>query len=94
MLGRHLFLLVLAVTSAVAQKPQIDKVDPPNWFAALPDPMLLLHGSGLKDAHYRVQGKEVRVLRSRSSDNGHWAVVWLGTQGARPGKLRVDVRKC
>ncbi len=92
MLGRHLFLLVLAVTSAVAQKPQIDKVDPPNWFAALPDPMLLLHGSGLKDAHYRVQGKEVRVLRSRSSDNGHWAVVWLGTQGARPGKLRVDVR--
>ena len=30
--------------------PCIDKIDPPGWWAGLPDPMLLVHGEGLDGA--------------------------------------------
>ena len=31
---------------ASAQAPRITKIDPPNWWVGLPDPMLLVYGEG------------------------------------------------
>jgi hypothetical protein len=55
---------VLLAFNAVAQKPTIAKVDPPDWFVSLPDPMLLVHGTGLHGAAFTVAGKGVRVVKT------------------------------
>ena len=68
-----------------AQQPVIDKVDPPGWFAALPSPMLLLHGTGLQGA--TITGAP--VTRTLTSPNGHWAMVWLNTQGVPASTLHL-----
>ncbi len=84
-LFRALFCGVVAVCALGAQAPRIDKVDPPEWFAALPAPMLLLHGSGLAGA--AVTGVPVRKVVT--SPNGHWAIVWLASAVAAPGTLHL-----
>jgi glycosidase len=68
-----------------AQQPTIDKIDPPNWFAALPSPMLLINGSGL--AHATFSG--ARVTRILTSPNGHWAMVWLDTHATPAGTIHL-----
>jgi len=70
-----------------ASGPNIDKIDPPNWWAGLPDPMLLVHGENLKQAHFTVAGKGVAILHSQASDNGHWAFLWLQTKSSAPQTL-------
>jgi hypothetical protein len=42
-------VMALAAQGMVAQggRLAINKVDPPNWWAAMPKPMLLVHGEGL-----------------------------------------------
>ena len=63
-------------------KPSISKIDPPGWFAGLPDPMLLVQGEGLEHARFTLSGQGVTLDRTQASENGHWAFLWLKT--ARP----------
>ncbi|MGB6725431.1 MAG: alpha-amylase family glycosyl hydrolase [Terracidiphilus sp.] len=69
---------------AHAQGPRIDKIDPPDWFAGLPSPMLLLHGEGFKGAQFTVAGSGISLTRTQVSANGHWAFLWLDAKGAAP----------
>jgi glycosidase len=94
-----LYSLIIAaccslVCNAHAQegKPSISKIDPPSWFAGLPSPMLLLHGSGLHDIVVTVSDPAIRVTRTLSSPNGHWAMLWLNTQTAKAQTLTVTAR--
>jgi len=70
-------------------KPEIDKIDPPNWWVGLPSPMLLVHGQCLKDAQFTVSGKTVKLTRTQVSANGHWAFLWLDTRSAEPQMLEI-----
>ncbi|HUB52278.1 MAG TPA: alpha-amylase family glycosyl hydrolase [Terracidiphilus sp.] len=70
-------------------KPRIDKIEPPNWFAGLPSPMLLLRGEGLNCAQLTVTGKGVKLTRTQVSTNGHWAFLWVDTTGAGPQTLKL-----
>ena len=87
------FLLAgaLACSAAVsyAQAPRINKIDPPNWWSGLPDPMLLVHGEDLIGARFAVEGRSVAITRTEVSANGHWAFLWLRTADARPQRLWV-----
>jgi glycosidase len=69
--------------------PGIDKIDPPGWWAGLPDPMLLAHGEGLNGARFTVSGDGVTLGHTQTSENGHWAFLWLKTAGAAPQTLWV-----
>ncbi|MGB8030413.1 MAG: alpha-amylase family glycosyl hydrolase [Terracidiphilus sp.] len=69
--------------------PCVDKIDPPDWWSGFPDPMLLVHGQNLKQAHFTVAGKGVAILHTQASDNGHWAFLWLRTKDAAPQTLWV-----
>jgi hypothetical protein len=43
-------LIAVSPTGALAQSgaaPTITKIDPPNWWVSLPDPMLLVRGENL-----------------------------------------------
>jgi len=69
--------------------PCIDKIDPPGWWAGLPDPMLLVHGERLNHARFSLGGKGVTLDRSQASENGHWAFLWLGTKSAAPQTISI-----
>jgi glycosidase len=71
------------------EKPRIDKIDPPGWWAGMPDPMLLVHGAGLNGAHFTLSASDVKLERTQVSGNGHWAFLWLDTKAAAPQTLWV-----
>ncbi|HEV2133515.1 MAG TPA: alpha-amylase family glycosyl hydrolase [Terracidiphilus sp.] len=71
--------------------PCIDKIDPPNWWVGMPDPMLLVHGSGLRGAHFTLRGTGVAIQRTQVSTNGHWAFLWLATAHAASQTLEISV---
>jgi len=70
--------------------PCIDKVDPPNWWAGLPSPMLLFHGRNLSDARFSVAGSGLSISRTRISANGHYAFIWLNSANAAPQAVRIS----
>lgn len=84
--------LLGAAFAAWAQAPQIDKIDPPNWWSGLPSPMLLVHGENLNGAHFALQGSGVGIVRTQASANGHWVFVWLRTASAAPQTLHLTAR--
>ncbi|HSY34236.1 MAG TPA: alpha-amylase family glycosyl hydrolase [Acidobacteriaceae bacterium] len=55
----------------------IIKVDPPNWWAAMPKPMLLVHGEGLDGAKFSLSDGALKIEKVVPSENGHWAQLWL-----------------
>jgi neopullulanase len=73
-----------APQDAHAQTPKIEKIDPPDWFAGLPSPMLLLHGEGFNSAQFAVAGNGISLTRTQVSANGHWAFLWLDAKSAAP----------
>jgi glycosidase len=82
---RFLILLLVSICAAAqlsAEKPVIDKIDPPGWWVSLPDPMLLVHGHDLDGAGFAVSGQGVQLIRTQVSANGHWAFLWLDTRSA------------
>jgi glycosidase len=90
---RSLAAILLLTTAALAQNPhsvpRIDKIDPPDWFVALPEPMLLLHGAGLDHAQFTVQATGVSIARTEAAPNGHWAFLWLHTAHAAPQHITI-----
>ena len=82
----------VACECARAQAPTIDKIDPPGWWAGLPDPMLLVHGENLGGAQFAVSGRGVTLQRMQASANGHWAFLWLHTRGAAAQHLAIQAR--
>jgi glycosidase len=94
-----IFLTVYALAATGAQTPpppastsaapRIDKIDPPGWFAGLPNPMLLVRGEGFGGARFTVSGTGVTLDRTQISENGHWAFLWLKTANAAPQTLWV-----
>lgn len=52
--------------------------------------MLLVLGEGLQHARFAVQGDHVKLIRTQTSDNGHWAFLWLETRSAGAQTLVVS----
>jgi glycosidase len=84
-----LFFIASAVAQLSAEKPVIDNIDPPDWFVQLPEPMLLIHGSGLAHAHFSLNSQDVVLDHTQLSANGHWAFLWLRTAGAAPQIVQI-----
>jgi glycosidase len=57
--------------------PQITKIDPPNWWAGMPKPMLLVQGKHLSKAQFSLSDPRLKIDQSTISANGHWAELWL-----------------
>lgn len=77
--------------AAAATAPCVDRIEPPNWWATLPSPMLLLHGDHLDGAKFSISGSGVSIAKSQISANGHYAFVWLATGHAVPQETRIRV---
>lgn len=70
--------------TALAQAPSMIKVDPPNWWATMPKPMLLIQGEHLDGAHFRISDRALRIDHTKISANGHWAELWLSASPNKP----------
>lgn len=76
---------------AAVAGPCVDKVDPPNWWAGLPSPMLLVHGNHLRNAKISFSGQSVSLEKFKIASNGHYVFLWLKTDGAPPQDIRIHV---
>lgn len=89
-------LLACLPAAAFAQSqgaaPRIVKVDPPNWWARMPKPMLLLEGENLQHARFSLSDKALQLQKTHISANGHWAELWLSASPARPETISIAVR--
>jgi glycosidase len=83
--------ILLAASSALAQAPSVARVDPPNWWPAMPAPMLLIQGENLAGASITLSDPRLRVTRTTVSANGHYAQLWLAADAARPETIRITV---
>ncbi len=93
LLRKWLFVFTLLPAFAThAQSPVLQKIDPPNWFAALPKPMLLIQGEGLERAQFRLSDPALKVERTVISANGHWAQLWLSASPAKPETVTLEAR--
>ncbi len=95
--GRKISALILSfflfVSFANAQKsPAITKVEPPNWWAGLPEnPMLLLYGSDLAGAKVATSYPGVSIDRVEPGNPGY-LFVWLKVSpGVKPGTAKFSV---
>ena len=82
--------LCLSLFGQSGSQPVINRIDPPNWWPSLPDPMLLIYGRNLNEAHFNVIGQDVQLLRSESSSNGHYAFLWLSTKASGSQDLGIS----
>jgi glycosidase len=94
-LGYPVFVLAL-VLSASAQQiagagPTIMKIEPPNWWIGLPNPMVMLTGENLDQARVSTRIPGIRIVRTINSQNGHYLFVWLDISKASAPST-VDLR--
>ena len=98
--GLHLLLclLTLCTPPATAQSPAtrealtVTKIDPPNWYSTLPEPLLLLRGTGFTRAEFTLSDPALRITQTKVSDNGHWAQLTLGASPLRPETVQLRIR--
>ncbi|HVI08930.1 MAG TPA: alpha-amylase family glycosyl hydrolase [Candidatus Binatia bacterium] len=84
---------VFAFSAALAaQTPLIRRVDPPNWWIGLPNPMLMLTGEHLAGARVSTTTPGIRVVRTVDGLAGRYEFVWLEiNEAASPGNIVLDV---
>ncbi len=91
------FLLALALAlpaNLPAQTPlKILKIDPPNWYATLPKPMLLVRGEGFTGATFTLSDKSLHIDSTVLSANGHWAQLWLSASPTHPETVQLQVKR-
>ncbi len=89
-----LLLALLLLSPALrAQSLKIDKIDPPNWYATLPKPMLLVRGDGFTGVTFSLSDKSLHIKKTVLSANGHWAQLWLNASPAKPETIQLTASK-
>jgi len=72
--------------------PRVEKIEPPNWWIGLPDPMLLLTGESLAGATVSTSTPGVRVVRTMAGLSNRYLFVWLAiADTASPGTVQLEV---
>jgi 1,4-alpha-glucan branching enzyme len=88
-------LVVLAVCAAGQAAPQVNKVDPPNWWVHhTKNPVqVMLTGTELREATVAAASKGFRVEVRRTSENGHYLFAYVTIDpSVRAGKYRFEVK--
>ena len=77
---------------AATAAPRIEKIEPPNWWIGLPDPMLMITGEHLARARVSTNTPGIRIARTLDDLRGRYEFVWLEITGvASPGKVSLDI---
>jgi len=90
-----LVILLLASTLIFAQKPTIERIDPPHWWVNFehPDVELLIKGKNLP-TNVAVQGQGVSIVEVIQPENKNYLRVVLRiAQNAKPQKVEILIGK-
>jgi len=92
-LGRHVEGQSAGQPSqAPTTAPQILKIDPPNWWATMPKPMLLVRGLNLASAQVHLSDPHLKIESTQISENGHWVQLWLNASPAGPETITITIK--
>src|SRR5215472_6295911 len=84
--------IALGANGQQAAGPIISKIDPPNWWIGLPNPMVMLTGKNLEQAKVSTNAPGIRIFRTRQGRNGHYLFIWLNiAKSASPGEISLQV---
>ena len=95
-LGSAVFVLAFALSASAQQAtgagPVVTKIDPPNWWIGLPNPMLMVTGENLEQARVSIGTPGIRILRTMPGGNGHYLFLWLDvSKRASPGRVALKI---
>ena len=94
-LVRHVGLVLALVIGACGQQtaaPKITKIEPPNWWIGLPNPMIMFTGENLENAQVSIAAGGIHVRRTQPGRNGHYLFAWLEiSKKASPGEISLSV---
>jgi glycosidase len=86
------FCLLALLSAAEAQAPVVERVDPPNWWIGLPDPMVMITGEHLAGARVSTRSPGIHITRSMDGLGGRYEFVWIEVSStALPGKISLDL---
>jgi glycosidase len=78
--------------AAQAQQPAVERVEPPNWWIGMPDPMVMITGEHLAGVQTSTRTPGIRVARTLDGLGGRYEFVWLEiSKAALPGKIDLDL---
>ncbi len=88
-------VLLLTTQALLAQSSSlhVTKVDPPNWYSALPAPMLLVQGTGLRNASFTLSDRSLQIAHAVFSENGHWAQLLLTGSPAQAETVELHIEQ-
>ena len=78
--------------AANSSAPKILKIDPPNWWARMPKPMLLIRGENLTSAKASLSDARLTIEKTKISENGHWVELWLDATPSTPETVTIRLR--
>ncbi len=85
--------LLLGFSLRCSAAPVVRKVEPPNWWVGMPNPMLLLSGENLGGARVKTAASGVRVVRAQAEATGNYLFVWLDVDpSAKPGPVHLELQ--
>lgn len=79
----------------ILEKPQIDKIDPPNWWLnhTINPVQIMIYGRNFTDSKIKLDSLGVKVIKSTISSNGSYIIAYLDidSQVAKHGNLKITV---
>jgi glycosidase len=89
------FSFLSTKSSAIIEKPQIDKIDPPNWWLnhTINPVQVLIYGRNFSNSKLSLNQAGVKVVNSTVSTNGTYIIAYLDidSEKATPGNLKINV---
>ncbi len=90
--GRLVAAQSAGAPAADAAAPGVEKIEPPNWWIGLPNPMLMITGEHLAGAQVSTKTPGIRIARTLDGLGGHYEFIWLEINSTvLPGKVRLDL---
>jgi neopullulanase len=81
-----------SVSAPSSETPRVDKVEPPNWWIGLSDPMLMITGENLAGARVSTKTRGIRIIRTQEGREGRYLFVWLKiSAGVAPGEITLQL---
>ncbi len=97
---RHLFVILilwggLIPSFLLAQAPQIDKIEPPNWWAGmnLDQVQLMVYGKNLDGVTAAFSEGELPITSVHNVPNTNYAFVNVDLSNAAPGTYKLELHK-
>lgn len=91
-----LLFLFLFVSLCFAQKPSVDKIEPPNWWIGMKwnKVQLMIYGSNLKDISANFGNKQLKVISVHNSESSSYSFIDIEIpSNIQPGIYKLKLKK-